>query len=114
MEYQAIKTTGATESKLRAYCDAADLKAAVAFIKAHVIKSCNYVPILECVLVEGVGNSIRLTATDLDLQASIDVAADIETPGRVAVAIDALATFLIKAVKASKGARVMIDQGDFL
>jgi hypothetical protein len=114
MEYQAIETTGATESKLRAYCDAVDLKAAVAFIKTHVIKSCNYVPILDCVLIEGVGNSLRLTGTDLDLQASIDVAADIETPGRVAVAIDALATFLIKAAKASKGARVMIDQGDFL
>lgn len=114
MEYQAIETTSATESKLRAYCDAADLKAAVAFIRTHVVKSCNYVPILECVLIESVGNSIRLTATDLDLQGSIDVAADIETPGRVAVAVDALATFLIKAVKASKGARVMIDQGDFL
>jgi hypothetical protein len=114
MEYQAIETTGATESKLRAYCDAVDLKAAVAFIKTHVIKSCNYVPILDCVLIEGVGNSLRLTGTDLDLQASIDVAADIETPGRVAVAIDALATFLIKAAKASKGARVMIDQGERL
>ncbi len=114
MEYQAIETTGATESKLRAYCDAVDLKAAVAFIKTHVIERRNSIPILDCVLIEGVGNSLRLTGTDLDLQASIDVAADIETPGRVAVAIDALATFLIKAAKASKGARVMIDQGERL
>lgn len=75
-----------------------------------VVERRNTIPILSNVLIEAAGDgSIRLTATDLDLQIVESVQAAVERPGAITVPAH---TFHDIARKLPEGAQVLLDAAD--
>ena len=75
-----------------------------------VVERRNTIPILSNVLIEGASDgSIRLTATDLDLQIVDSVQAAVERPGAITVPAH---TFFDIVRKLPEGAQVLLDAAD--
>lgn len=100
MENVAIEIAGAAETRAVFTIEAGTLHQAAKFLAGKVTERRNTIPILACVLIAAdPAGTVTLTATDLDLQASIRLAADVESPGSFAVDVQALADTLGKAKK---------------
>lgn len=86
---------------------------AVAFLAKRVTERRNTIPILSNIafLVDLPGR-VTMTATDLDNYASVEIAAEVETPGDFTADASALADIVAKLSKANKGGRVCFEHGD--
>lgn len=113
MEHAQIDTAAAVAATLALSCDLATLSGAVDYLAKRIIETRETIPILGTILVEAEpGGVVRLSATDLDILASIDLAGDVESPGVICIDAHALQVTLAKARKGNAGARVTIeDQG---
>jgi DNA polymerase-3 subunit beta len=66
-----------------------------------IVKRANIIPILSCCKIEAAGDQITLTSTDMDMQASSTVHAEVETEGAIAIDAHALSDFVGRQPKAS-------------
>jgi DNA polymerase-3 subunit beta len=66
-----------------------------------IVKRANIIPILSCCKIEAAGNQITLTSTDMDMQASSTVHAEVETEGAIAIDAHALSDFVGRQPKGS-------------
>ncbi|MEB2845897.1 DNA polymerase III subunit beta [Endobacterium cereale] len=62
-----------------------------------VIEARNTIPILSNILLDAEGDRLRITGTDLDIQATASAEANIETPGKVTVSAKLLGDIVRKA-----------------
>lgn len=113
MEYQPIAAIAAEPARASFSIDAAALSAAVDYLAKRVTERRNTIPILSHVLIEAdVAGSITVTATDLDQEATITLAAFVDVPGAFCTDGANLAAMLAKLRKASKGALArFVDEG---
>lgn len=90
--------------------ESGSLAKALALIAATVERR-NTIPALSCVLIEAEGAAVRLTATDLDSRLAIELAATVETAGRVLIDAKALAD-TAKALPRAAFADIETDTGE--
>lgn len=113
MENSAIETATAAEARACFTIDGAELKAAAKLLASKVIERRNTVPILATIHVAAdVAGTVTLTGTDLDLLASITLAADVQSPGPFCVEAEALSDLLGKLPKGKNAPLVTIEHTD--
>ena len=106
MEHAQIDPAAAVAATLALSCDLATLSGAVDFLAKRVTERRNHIPILGCILARAdIAGTLTLEATDLDLSASVTIAARIESPGVLAIDADALQATLAKARKGAGAGR---------
>lgn len=110
MQIEAIETEAAIETRARFTIAARPLADAVKLLSGKVTERRHTFPILSCLLIEAAPcGRVTLTATDLDMWATVTLAADpteeIE-PGAICLDADALAKMLAKVAKNSDRVRI--------
>lgn len=86
---------------------------AVAFLAKRVTERRNTIPILSNVaFMVDLPGRVTMTATDLDNFASVELAAEVETPGDFTADAGALAEIVAKLSKTNKGGRVCFEHGE--
>lgn len=114
MELANIDQTEAAPALASFTIEPAALGDAVALLAKRLVERRNTIPILSNVLIcADVSGLITLTATDLDIQAAIELPADVESPGLFTCDAGLLSDILAKARKDKGAARVNVsDNGD--
>lgn len=105
MQHISIDPAAASESLARFTVNRAEFARAVDYMARHIVERRATIPILANVLIEAIPGSIRIMATDLDIQGELSLAADVELPGRFTVAAHTLADTLKKCAGFSVCAR---------
>ncbi len=114
MENSAIETAGAIEARARFTVDGETIRAAAKLLAGKVVQRRNTVPILSFlhVAADPVG-TVTLTANNLDQQASMTIAADVECPGAFCVEAANLADMARTLGKgAGKGWQLGFEDGE--
>lgn len=89
------------------------LSDAVAFLAKRVTERRNTIPILSNIaFMVDLPGRVTMTATDLDNFVSVELAAEVETPGDFTADASALADIVAKLSKGNKGGRVCFEHGD--
>ena len=96
MQHISIDPAAASESLARFTVNRAEFARAVDYMARHIVERRATIPILANVLIQAIPGSIRIMATDLDIQGELSLAANVELPGRFTVAAHTLADTLKK------------------
>ena len=105
MEHNEIAAEAATESRASFTCGPRALADAVNLLAMRVIDKRGSIPILSHVLIEALPDgTLRLQGTDLDVQATVTIAADVETPGAFCTDAANLKAMLAKLKKVDRDA----------
>jgi DNA polymerase III sliding clamp (beta) subunit (PCNA family) len=112
MEYQAIETTGAQSASPAFTVSRAALLPVLDLMARYVTERRNTIPILSNVRIDASPTGeIRLMATDLDLQMTATIAADVEQPGATTVCVVTLRDIVKKGAGGSNIA-MRLDDGE--
>lgn len=113
MEHNTIAADAATESRARFTCEPRALADAVALLAMRLIEKRVRVPIASCLMIEArPDGTLHLQGTDFTLQATVTIAADVETPGAFCTDAANLKAMLAKLKKVDRDALRIEDQGE--
>lgn len=101
METINIDATAATETRAAFTVELQAMRAAVDFLAKRITERRNTIPMLSHVAVHAGPDGVQLVGNDLDVMASLDVAASVESMGSFTVDVASLADCLRKMPKGS-------------